>query len=70
MADLAAPRRLELDGEVEVAWPWNPLRPGEAHAPLDERVELLAHLLGCRDLFAGAETRARSPAAVSAVEQR
>ena len=45
-AELAALRRLELDGAVAVHWPWVPMRPDLPHAPLAEWIEAAARRLG------------------------
>ena len=45
-AELAALRRLELDGEVEVLWPFRAFKLNEKHAPIAPWIEDAARRLG------------------------
>ena len=45
-AELAALRRLELDGEAEVTWPFRAFKLNEEHAPIAPWIEDAARRLG------------------------
>src|SRR3954452_2829457 len=45
-AELAALRRLELDGEVEVTWPFRAFKLNEKHTPIAPCIEDAAQRLG------------------------
>src|SRR4051794_8028230 len=45
-AELAALRRLELDGEVAVTWPFRAFKLNEEHAPIAPWIEAGARQLG------------------------